>query len=114
MASVDNYLQGWNTGDSTRMDKALHPALVKRIVKKAEDGNHIVSEHTKESMVSKTSPKTKKPYNPNYYTAKILDIYNNIASVRSETKGFIDYIHLVKIDDEWEIINVLWDKTIKK
>ena len=38
MSAIDGYLQGWNTGDSARMANALHPALVKRIVKKDEAG----------------------------------------------------------------------------
>ena len=110
LLAVDNYLQGWNTGDSTRMDMALHPALVKRIVQNDSIGNFIVNENTKESMIHKTATKKKNPVNPNYYTVKILDIYSDIASVRTETKGFIDYIHLVKINSDWKIINVLWAK----
>ena len=65
-------------------------------------------------MVNKTAAKTKKPVNPDYYTAEILDIYRNIATARSQTKGFVDYIHLVKIGEEWKIINVLWDKVPKE
>jgi len=37
----------------------------------------------------------------------ILDIFGNSASVRIEAGGAVDYLHLVRWNDEWKIINVL-------
>ncbi len=42
---------------------------------------------------------------------QILDIYENVASVRVTAGEWIDYLHLGKVDDEWKIINVLWELT---
>jgi hypothetical protein len=33
-----------------------------------------------------------------------------MASVRTDADWGVDYMHLAKIDGEWKIVNVLWDK----
>ena len=38
----------------------------------------------------------------------ILDIYNRIASVRLVSDNWVEYLHLIKLDGKWEIINLLW------
>jgi hypothetical protein len=112
--TIEDYLQGWNMGDSVRMNKALHRSLVKKIFQPESTGKYIVGENTKETMVQKTASKKKNPYNPDYYSIKILDMYNNMATARTETKSFVDYLHLAKIGDEWKIINVLWNYTLNQ
>jgi hypothetical protein len=45
----------------------------------------------------------------------ILDIYNRIASVRLVSDNWVEYLHLIKLDGKWEIINLLWQhKDIKR
>ena len=39
----------------------------------------------------------------------ILDQTESIASVKLVSNEFIDYLHLVKIDQDWVIVNALWD-----
>lgn len=39
----------------------------------------------------------------------VLDIYGNIASVKLETPAWVDYMHLAKFNNEWLIINILWE-----
>jgi hypothetical protein len=41
----------------------------------------------------------------------ILDIYESVASVKVVAKDWIDYLHVVKFDNGWVIINVLWELT---
>jgi len=49
-------------------------------------------------------------------TITILDIFENIATVKATTEyfPFIDYCHLGKVNGEWKIINVLWAMKPKK
>ena len=42
------------------------------------------------------------------YTITILDICEEIASIRGDNPDFIDYLHLVKLDEVWVIVNVLY------
>ena len=39
----------------------------------------------------------------------ILDRYGNVASAKAVMTGWIDYMHLAKVDGEWKIVNVLWE-----
>jgi hypothetical protein len=33
-----------------------------------------------------------------------------MASLRTDAYWGVDYMHLAKIDGEWKIVNVLWDR----
>ena len=39
----------------------------------------------------------------------ILDIFGNVASVRADMSGWIDYMHMARWNGEWRIVNVLWE-----
>jgi len=41
-------------------------------------------------------------------TVEILDVQASVASVKLTADEWIDYMHLVKINDQWTVINVLW------
>lgn len=38
----------------------------------------------------------------------ILDIYNRIATVKLVSDNWVEYLHLIKLDGNWEIINLVW------
>jgi len=38
----------------------------------------------------------------------ILGIYDQIASVQLTSDNWIEYLHLIKLDGEWKIINLIW------
>jgi hypothetical protein len=39
----------------------------------------------------------------------ILDVFENAASVKAIMSGWIDYMHMAKINGRWAIVNVLWE-----
>jgi hypothetical protein len=39
---------------------------------------------------------------------EILDIYNRIATVKIVSDNWVDYLHLIKLDGTWNIVNILW------
>ena len=39
----------------------------------------------------------------------ILDVFQNAASVKVVAGQWVDYLHMVRVDDRWQIINVLWE-----
>ena len=43
-----------------------------------------------------------------FYTVTILDLYEEMASVRAASPDWIDYLHLVRQNGEWLIVNVLY------
>lgn len=40
---------------------------------------------------------------------RILDIYQNAASVRVQASSWVDYLHIAKSNGQWVIVNVLWE-----
>jgi Putative lumazine-binding len=44
------------------------------------------------------------------YSVKVLYLTAAMARVRTDADRGVDYMHLAKIDGEWKIVNVLWDK----
>ena len=47
------------------------------------------------------------PLNPTN-TIKILDIYNHIATVKIVSDNWVEYLQLMKLNDTWEIMNIIW------
>lgn len=50
---------------------------------------------------------TKFPQFPNDKVT-ILSIYNRIASVKLVSDNWVEYLHLIKLNGKWEIINLIW------
>ncbi len=39
---------------------------------------------------------------------KILDVYHRIATVKLYSDNWVEYLHLIKLDGKWSIVNLLW------
>jgi hypothetical protein len=39
----------------------------------------------------------------------ILDVFENAASVKAVMVGWVDYMHVAKVNGRWVIVNVLWE-----
>lgn len=108
-AALD-YIAGWYEGNVERMEKALHPDLVKRYLRALPTGREVSVSLTKNSMVEMTRAGggSRSPKEVQKYEVVILDVYGTIASAKTISGEFIDYLHLAKTEGEWKIINVLW------
>ena len=106
--TVLNYAEGWYTGDIARLKKALHPDLAKRGLQ-FSGTDPSLRKVTVEGLVASASNRKGQtiPEGPEIAVI-ILDIYEDIATVRLNTPWFVDYIHLTKWNEEWLILNVLW------
>ncbi len=103
-----DYIEGWYDGNPERMERSLHPDLVKRIIRSNQ-----VDTLSAEDMVNYTRQGGGKAYTGlKKNTITILDVYNDIATVKAESAGYIDYLHIGKVNGKWVIINVLW--TVKQ
>ena len=113
--TVLNYIEGYYNSDGERMAKAISPELSKRIVAKGDNGDYAVQDMGS-SLLIYAAKKYKRPADDNKEPfkadIKIFDISYDIATVKVTTNKFkfFDYIHLAKINGEWKIINVLWQK----
>jgi putative lumazine-binding protein len=110
-AALD-YAQGWYEGDTERMRRCLHPELAKRaILRDPQTGQERFSHLGQQRMVEKTEQgggSEEVPADKRTYDVMILDIYGDIASVRTDTYEYVDYLHLARSQGTWLIVNVLW------
>lgn len=111
-----NYIEGLYTNNDVRMEKALHPELAKRVIRKDENGNYRLSNMGYSELIYLSKVYKAKFKNPDEELKTdiiIFDISNDIATIKvTQNKyKFFDYIHLGKIDSEWKIINLLWART---
>lgn len=111
-AALD-YIEGWYTRDAARMERALHPRLVKRRV---ETGPANRPPHLDEGDAPRLVQATRgapgeqvQALGSRRREVTLLDLFGNAASVKIDADGWIDYLHLVKWEGEWKILNVLWE-----
>jgi hypothetical protein len=108
-AALD-YIEGWYEGNPDRMARALHPELVKRIVHHdAETGARSVRQMGASQLVAGTRAGGGREAENRRSEVKILDIYENVASVRVDAGDWVDYLQLVRWEGGWNILNVLWE-----
>ncbi len=109
-----NYLEGWFSSDTARMEKALHPNLMKTIVVKIPNSDReYLRSATAEAMVSFTGHNQQSVKGKRFRTMKILHQDSRIAVVHAISDDFYDIINMVKVNGEWKILQVLWDMNQK-
>lgn len=106
-----DYIDGWYTGDAARMRGALHPQLAKRIVRTPPGGASRLGHMTADQLVEGTAQGGGRstPEDRRRSDVRILDIFGAAASVRVDATDWVDYLHLVRTDAGWVIVNVLWE-----
>ncbi|MFH1195012.1 MAG: nuclear transport factor 2 family protein [bacterium] len=115
--TVLNYAEGWYSGNSERMGKALSPDLAKRGIFPTEDGKgtQIYNASYKQMLEWTKMQPNKLKDNPGVVEeVKILDLGQNIATVKCVMKDFIDILQLAKINNEWKILNAIWEPNTSK
>ncbi|MFZ6010376.1 MAG: nuclear transport factor 2 family protein [Bacteroidota bacterium] len=105
------YLESQHHPNPKLMQDALHPRMVKRSVfkNKATQKDFISEFFTENTVILAESYNVngdKFPKQPRK-ELKLLDISARTASVKLFADEWIDYLHIVKINGEWKIINVL-------
>lgn len=114
-AALD-YIEGWYTEDAERVKRAVHTRLVKRVVMRGPDGAaEPMSEMSASELIEgargggEDDDGVEEPEESHRADVAILDIYENVASVRIDADEWVDYLHLVRLEDGWKIVNVLWE-----
>jgi len=112
-----NYVEGWYEANGDRMQAAVHPELAKRIAKTdPATGKTTLQQLSADQLVQYTRQGggKKTPVEKQIKDIRVLDIFENAATARAEMAGWVDYMHLAKVDGEWKIVNVLWATKPKK
>lgn len=108
---VVDYVDGWWTGDAERMEGALHPDLVKRnVFPHRQTGRSMMNSASKYELVEYTRAGggSGNPEQKGEVEVRILGIASDIANVYAASDRYVDYLHLVRWNGRWVIVNVLW------
>jgi hypothetical protein len=110
-AALD-YIESQHKVNPSQMDSALHPRMVKRTFwKDKATGKDYLRETTAESMIllaeSYNKNGDKFPSTPKKEVI-LLDVSERTASVKLVADEWIDYMHIIKLNGTWKIVNVLW------
>jgi hypothetical protein len=111
-ATALDYIEGWYAGDAARMEQALHPELAKRQASfDSASGRTRVQNMSAMSLVQATRAGSGRqtPAAGQRKDVQILDMFQHMALVRTDMRGWVDYMQLAKSGDRWLIVNVLWE-----
>ena len=114
-ATALDYVEGWYTGDAGRTERALHPELAKRVVlTNPRTGRSRLDQMGALSLVQGTREQKRATAGSGGRGAqrkdvRILDVFGNTASVRTDMDEWIDYMHMARWNGRWVIVNVLWE-----
>jgi len=104
---VADYYGSWFEGDPERMRSSLHPDLAKRSVEQDAAGNPFLDTIGTEYMVEATARGVGKKH-PAGHEVVILDIDQDLATVKVISTPYAEYLHLARFGGRWQIVNVLW------
>ena len=106
VATALDYFEGWFDGDPERMERALHPTLVKR--------GPELRNVTKDQMVAWTAAGEGRAEDPGpgrRIEVTVVDVHGTIASAVVDSDVYREYLHLVRTDEGWKVVNALWHST---
>ncbi|MCW8879762.1 MAG: nuclear transport factor 2 family protein [Kangiellaceae bacterium] len=110
-AALD-YIESQHQVKPELMQRGVHPELKKRTYWKGKDKKEFVMETSYDFMVGLAGRYNKQgdkfPKQPQKDVV-IYDIDQRVASVKLIADEWIDYMHLMKMENgDWKVINVLW------
>jgi len=110
-----NYIEGWYEANPDRMAKAVHGDLAKQIVVRDRPrAREFVRDMSATELIEGTrgGGGSQTPAERRRRDVTILDIsYGKAASVKVVASDWVDYLHVAKVDGQWKIVNVLWERT---
>lgn len=107
-----DYIESQHNVKPEQFERAAHPRMVKRTFwTNKKTGKEYLRETFTDAMIllaeTYNEDKDKFPENPKKEVI-ILDVHDKIASVKLIADDWIDYMHIVKLNGKWQLVNVLW------
>jgi hypothetical protein len=110
-ATVADYIEGYYTGDANRMERSLHPHYLKHTISGSE-GKLKITDKTGLEMVRevRANGPSDLPVSERKEQISVLDITDDMASVKLVAGHWMDYMTLSKWNGEWKIVSVVLRK----
>lgn len=109
-AAALDYVEGWFDGDAGRMERALHPELVKRCRGIEGDDPDALETLSAQDMIDATADgEGRSEDTPDrQIEVKIDYLSGGIASVQCICHRYVDLLHLIRMPEGWRIVNSVW------
>ena len=107
---VMDYVEGWFEGDADRMERALHPELVKRCRGIEGDDPDALETLSAREMIDATADGDGRREDAADRRIEIRIDYlsGGVASVQCFCHRYVDLLHLIDLTDGWKIVNAAW------
>lgn len=107
-----DYIESQHNVKPEQFERAAHPRMVKRTFwTNKKTGKEYLRETFTDAMILLAETynlnEDKFPGNPKKEII-ILDVFDKVASVKLIADDWIDYMHIVKLNGKWQLVNVLW------
>jgi len=117
--TLNNYIDAFYKGDTTKLKSAIKPRLNKfGYWKNKDNGNYEYYAHMSYDkamqFVQKMKEESKTRDENVIRNVEVLDIGNHIASAKVTAAWGIDYVQLSKDNDQWMIEQVIWEGPYEK
>jgi hypothetical protein len=108
--AVGDYVEGWFDGDASRMERALHPELVKRCRGIEGDDPNALETLSARDMIDAAADGEgrREDAADRRIEVKIDYLDGGVASVRCFCHRYVDLLHLIEMPDGWKIVNAAW------
>ena len=100
-----DYAEGYYGGEPARMTRAVSPSLTKRELRRTTPS--LIGEMNAETLIEYSHGVKLAPAG-RQMTTDVMDVGAETASARVFSAQFNDYVHLIKRNGAWQILNVLW------
>ncbi len=107
--TAHDYIDGYYTNDTNRMQGALHPELSKTIISKNAAGIEQVSHNSALMLVQATRNHPAIPADKRRQDVFVTDIFRDAATAKIIASDWVDYLQLHRWHGRWVIVNVLWE-----
>jgi hypothetical protein len=107
---VLDYVEGWFDGDAARMERALHPQLVKRCRGiEGDDPDALETLSAREMIDATADGEGRREDAPDRRIEIRIDyLSGGIASVQCFCHRYVDLLQLIDMPDGWKIVNGVW------
>jgi hypothetical protein len=105
-----DYFEAWFDGDADRMDRALHPGLVKHSLRQDPARSETLDVTTKDEMVEATMRGRGRDRDlpDRAIRVDIAGVSGDIASAVIHSAVYFEYALLARTSDGWRITSTLW------
>jgi hypothetical protein len=110
-AAALDYFEGWYDADEERVDRSLHPRLVKRSAEPSP-GEGLERTTSKQMMLDYVrqgggvADRTDETID-----VTVVDVHRDIASAVVRSAQYREYLHLVRTAEGWQVVHAFWQLT---